>query len=146
MDVHLRERLPEDLLRAVVQFERWRGSRPVGARIPEQLWQLALSLADTHGISRTSAALKIGYYGLKKRLSQKVAGEAARKPTVDARRALSRKFEPQFVELPPAVGVAASSECWLEFEKPSGARLRVSLKGPVLADVCRLGRDFWEVD
>lgn len=145
MDVHAREKLPEDLARGVMQFKRWRRWRPARTRIPVELWQLALELADRHGINRTAVALRIGYYCLKKRLSQSSAGESARPSSGGVKLALSRRSQPEFVELPPVVGTTGSGECWLEFEKPSGARLRVSLKGQSLANLCQLGRDFWEV-
>ena len=45
------------------RLEAWRASRSVGQRIPEELWQEAVSLAQVHGLSYTSTALKLYYYG-----------------------------------------------------------------------------------
>ena len=50
------------------QFERWRQSRKRGTRIPETLWRAAGEAAGECGISRTSQALSLDYYGLKKRV------------------------------------------------------------------------------
>ncbi len=52
MDGQFRGRVPEDLARGAEQFLKWRRTRTVGAGIPVSLWQLALELADRHGISR----------------------------------------------------------------------------------------------
>ena len=50
------------------RFERWRGHRAVGTRIPEELWQAAVEVGCTHGASKTSRALGLDYYKLKTRL------------------------------------------------------------------------------
>jgi hypothetical protein len=54
-----------------------------------------------------------------------------------------------FVELPPLAGFAAmpdagpAAECTLEFEEPSGRKLRISLRGPATAQALELGRVLW---
>ena len=142
MDGQLRERVPEDLARGAEQFLKWRRSRAVGARIPGALWQLALALADRHGISRTATVLKVGYYCLKKRKAKCSPPASVQQPVREPGLIVSK---PKFMELPPPAQAFGSSECVLEFEKASGARLRVSLKGPGVPDLSALGRDFWEV-
>lgn len=127
-------RMPADLARAAQQFTVWRQSREFGARIPERLWQAAVSLAARHGISRTAGALKLGYYDLKKRLDR-----SSRDPQVPD----SSVHHPAFLEL-PAVSLPASAECVIEFEKASGDRMRVHLKGVSMPDLAAFGRDFWE--
>ena len=52
------------------RLEAWRASRSVGQRIPEELWQEAVSLAQIHGLSYTSTALNLYYYGLQRRMGQ----------------------------------------------------------------------------
>ena len=59
------------LARGRDRFEAWRRSRNVGARIPEKLWSLAVTLADAHGVSRTASALKLDYNALKERIAAK---------------------------------------------------------------------------
>lgn len=145
MDGQLRGRVPEDLARVAEQFLKWRRSRTVGARIPASLWQLALELADRHGISRTATVLKVGYYCLKKRMSKCNLPASVRRPVPGPGRPGLNVSPPNFVELPPRTEAFGSSECVLEFEKGSGARLRVSFKGQSLPDLSALGRDFWEV-
>ena len=62
-------KLPGDLVQGQSRFEAWRGLRKVGSRIPQSLWKLAVRLANAHGVSRTALALRIDYYGLKKRVA-----------------------------------------------------------------------------
>ena len=90
----------------------WRGTRRPGQRIPEDLWQAATDLARIHGLSRTTTALKLSYYDLRRRLQ---AGAAR-----DSR----RLRPPVFVEVPslplPPDGGARGI---VELVAASGARL-----------------------
>jgi hypothetical protein len=98
----------------------------VGARIPDQLWSLAVTLAETHGLSRTASSLKLDYYSLKNR----VAG----------RNCDSSSVAPAFIELSPPPLAPSTTECVFEMEDGLGARMRVHLRGceiPDLADLCR---------
>ena len=116
----------ESLARGRERFEAWRCSRNVGARIPERLWSLAVTLAEVHGVSRTASALKLDYHSLKNR----VAG----------RNSDSSSVAPAFIELSPPPSAPSASECVIEFEDGFGARMRVHLRGcelPDLADLCR---------
>ena len=65
--------IPQSLVRGRDRFEAWRLSRKVGARIPDKLWSLAVTLAEAHGLSRTASALKLDYHGLKNRVAGGVA-------------------------------------------------------------------------
>lgn len=47
-----------------------------------------------------------------------------------------------FVELPPLVG-GSTPECTLEWEDPSGHKLRISLKGQATAHALELGHMLW---
>jgi hypothetical protein len=76
--------------------------------------------------------LRVDYYALKKRfdaqtLSRRVSSTAA----------------PAFVELtpPPLTGAGG---CVIEFEKSSGAKMRIELPGSQVPDLAALGRSFWE--
>jgi hypothetical protein len=94
------------------RLEAWRASRSVGQRIPEELWQEAVSLAQIHGLSYTSTALKIYYYGLQRRM-----GQPRRSP----------KVQPTtFVKLPPPIPSLVDHGT-LELHRPSGSRLTLRL-------------------
>jgi hypothetical protein len=120
--------IPKSLARGRDRFEAWRWSREVGDRIPDKLWSLAVKLAEAHGVSRTASALKLDYHSLKNR----VAG----------RNCDSSSAAPAFIELTPSP-LASSTECVVEFEDGSGARMRVHLRGCEVPDLVALGRSFW---
>jgi len=127
--------LPAALARGAARFARWREGRAFGKRIPESLWSLAKSLAARYGVSRTAKSLRVEYYALKKRCEEKSQSpDLGRKDTASPT---------AFVELAPAA-LATLSECVIEFEKTSGAKLRVHLKGHGVPDLAALGRGFWE--
>lgn len=127
------QKVPAELARAAARWAQWRRTRELGARIPESLWKLALELAARHGVSRTAIALRVDYYSLKKRLD-------AQTPP---RRVGSGAAAPAFVELPPP-SLATAGGCVIEFEKASGAKMRIELRGSPLPDLAALSRSFWE--
>ena len=120
--------ISESLARGRGRFEAWRRSRTVGDRIPDQLWSLAVTLAAAHGLSRTAAALRVDYYTLRQRVA--------------ARSSDSSSVAPAFIELSPPP-LAPSTECVVEFEDGSGARMRIHLRGGDVPDLVALGRSFW---
>ncbi len=126
------QKVPAELARAAARWAQWRRTRELGARIPESLWKLALELAARHGVSRTAIALRVDYYALKKRLD-------AQTPP----RRVGSAAAPAFVELPPP-SLATAGGCVIEFEKASGAKMRIELRGSQVPDLAALGRSFWE--
>ncbi|MGO8752860.1 MAG: hypothetical protein ACLQNE_43510 [Thermoguttaceae bacterium] len=115
------------------RFDRWRRTRRTRSRIPDTLWAAAARAAGRHGIHRTSKALRLDYYALKKRVEQQSA--TAHNKTEEAAAA-------SFLELaPPAF--ASPCECNLELEDASGAKMRVHLKGIAMPDLAALSRSFW---
>ena len=119
--------LPQDLARARNRFQAWRGRRPTGGRIPQQLWALAVRLVNRHGVSRTATALRLDYYSLKKRTEAASSEPQSRGPA--------------FVELPSPVVVG--KQCLVELDNGAGATMRVQLVGYDAADVEALARSFW---
>ncbi len=124
-----RRELPLDLTRGAAQFAQWRQSRIPGARIPEALWNQAVKLARRDGVSRTAKALHVGFHELQKR--------AARQANPDQETPAAATA---FVELPAALVVG---ECMIEWENPSGAKMRVEFKGS-WPDLIALSRSFWD--
>lgn len=129
-----KQKLPAELARAAARWAQWRRTRVLGTRIPESLWKSALELAARHGVSRTAIALRVDYYALKKRLNAQTPPRRAERTGAAA---------PAFVELTPP-SLATAGGCVIEFEKPSGAKMRVELPGSQLLDLAVLGRSFWE--
>jgi hypothetical protein len=118
-----------DLVQGQSRFEAWRGLRKVGSRIPQSLWKLAVRLAHTHGVSRTALALRIDYYGLKKRVA--AADE-------------SPSNGPAFVELPGPL--VAGKQCLFELHNGAGVIRRLQLVGYEAADVQTLACSFWNAE
>lgn len=112
------------------KFERWRKSRHRGSRIPSALWQRAVDAAREHGVSKAAQALRLDYYGLKKRLES--APELSGSEPATGR---------GFLEIP----LWSTPECVLELEDAQGSRLRVELKGASPAELEPLAQAFWKV-
>jgi hypothetical protein len=97
-------------------------------------------MAHEYGLCRTSRALPVEYYSLKKRVEQESAAAGAAKDGAAVA---------TFVELvPPADrGIAATSmsgcEYTLELEDAGGARIRIHAKGLPSPDLAALSQSFW---
>jgi len=122
--------LPKDLLRGQGRFQAWRGLRKSGSGIPQALWRLAVRLASAHGVRRTSTALKLDYYSLKKQV------EAATAPP--------QSSSPGFVELPAPMMVGKQG--LFELDNGAGARMRVQLVGYDASEIEALARSFWNAE
>jgi hypothetical protein len=126
--------LPADLESGRREFEQWRRGRKLHTPIPEWLWARAVKLAGKYGVSRTARILRVGYYSLQERVERARACSPAPSPT---------GCKPAFLEL--AVSSAAGTgECLVEWEDPTGAKMRIQLKGVQVPDVVALSRSFWE--
>jgi hypothetical protein len=94
------------------------------------LWRAAVDAAREHGVSKAAQALRLDYYGLKKRLETGLSG-----PEPGSGR---------FLEIPLCAPSAA--ECVLELADGHGARLRVELKGASASELETLTRVFWSLE
>jgi hypothetical protein len=122
--------LPEDLALGRSRIQAWRERRRVGSRIPRSFWELAIRLAQRHGISRTSTALGLDYYYLKKQTESVTAQAPARQSA--------------FVELPSPLIVG--KQCRLEMDNAAGIALRLQLTGYEAAEVALLARGLWNAE
>jgi hypothetical protein len=140
--------IPAPLARGRDRFEMWRRSRQVGTRIPDELWSLAVKLADHHGISRSASVLGLDYYSLKKRVAAVNSGVTS-VPSAFVEGSASSdsaSARPAFIELSPplqAPSQGVSGECVVEFADGTGASLRIHLSGCQAPDLVALGRSFW---
>ncbi len=126
--------LPAPLDATRRRFERWRRSRTARSRIPDALWTSAVQAAGRYGLYRTTQALRLDYYALKKRVADAASdGEPGREAVAS------------FLELPALVSDGVS-ECIVELEDPGGAKMRLHLKGGAVPDVAALARSFWGVE
>ena len=122
--------LPAGLESTWQRFERWRETREGRPRIPEFLWALASKAARQYGVHRTCRALRLDCVVLKRHVEADSAHGASR-----------HESHPSFVELVPA-GSASGVECVVEVEDPSGARMRIELKGVAAPDLVALTRSL----
>jgi hypothetical protein len=114
---------PLTLEEVAEHFEQWRLSKQNGERIPEQLWNEAVSLVDTYGVSQVTRTLRLGGRDLNKRRGMIEAGQRQQCPS----------GKTAFVEIDPVVKGRApgpeASAVWMELERPDGLRLRIQPTG-----------------
>ncbi len=100
-------------------IEQWRSDKRNGERIPQPLWNEALGLISTYGISRVSRTLRLSYTELNKRLRIIEAEQHRQAP----------RAETAFVEMDWALVDQApgpdTAAVWMELERPDGLRLRI---------------------
>ncbi len=102
--------LPAPLEAIRRRFERWRRTRTGRSRIPDTRWTAAVQVAGHYGLHRTTQALRLDYYALKKRVEDAASD---REP--------HREAATPFLELPVPVSAAypSASSSW---RIPAGRR------------------------
>jgi len=127
-------RIPAEVKGVLRRLEGWRRVRRHRTPVPEVLWRSATKLARQHGVSRIAKLLRLDYYLLKERLD-----------TFDPDRRGRSEAKATFVEV-PSFTPPPDSECVVELEHPSGARMRIHVKGGPRADLGALSRIFWSAE
>jgi hypothetical protein len=114
-------------------FAHWRRKKTNGERIPEELWNQALTLLETYGISQVSRSLRLGYTELDKRRKAIEAGPSRQGSGDDT---AFLEIDRALIEQAPGLDATA---VWMELERPDGLRLRIrpSHRGELLALVER---------
>ena len=124
--------IPEAIAQLQRQFDQFRSTQPRRTKLPEPLWQAAVELARLHGIYPVAHPLRLDYMGLKKRLGGI--------PT------LRRKAtKPVFVEL-TAPDATSPHECAIDFECPSGRKMRIQWRASTPPDWLSLLRAWRETE
>ena len=123
----------QDLQAVVDTFERWRAEREIGQRIPQELWQAAVTLHPRHSVYRIARALHLDSGDLRERVGLKRTRGGSRNAK-----------GPQFVQLPMA---AASKEgvadCWVRARDGKRARITIRLRGAGTGAVIEVLRQLW---
>ena len=125
--------LPAKLEAVQRRFQEWRGTHKPRSRLPDALWAAAAKVAEIYGLHRTSRALRVEYYSLKKRVPQAAVAQRRRRgadPT------------PQFLELAASLPTGVC-DCTVELEDTAGSKMRVHLKAARPPDLTALCRSFW---
>jgi hypothetical protein len=119
--------IPEAILQLQRQLDQFRSAQSRRTKLPESLWQAAVELARQYGVYPVAHPLRLDYMGLKKRLGVPTIRRKATKPA--------------FVEL-----TAPQEECVIEFEAPSGNKMRVPWKTSTPGDWVSLLRAWREAE
>jgi hypothetical protein len=132
--------LPADLLDLKARFDYWRSTRPyIRQPIPDELCQAALEASQRYSPALVGRALKLDPSRLKK-----MATKPAR------RKAPLKKPQTAFFRLPTEVILPesdasifqATTTCRLQFERPDGSRLTLTLPRLDPETINRLCADF----
>ena len=120
--------IPLALSQARHQLDLWRSRQPnKRTRFPKEFWQQAVALAKEHGLNKTSRALNVKYYSLKKHLDH-----------AEAAASVSSKTEPHFIELMPGTMTPGGVECTIEWVDGHNATVRMHIKGAGLSELTAL--------
>ena len=132
MSTKHRTNLPIALSEARRRLDHWRSQQPnKRTRLPKELWQQAVALAQEYGLNKTARALNGKYYSLKKHFDE--AG-------VDER--CSAKAPPDLIELLPGTMTPGGVECVIEWADGHNATVRMYIKGAGLSELTALARVF----
>jgi|MudIll2142460700_1097286.scaffolds.fasta_scaffold59730_2 hypothetical protein len=127
--------VPKPALRPTLETVRkrlqtWRKKGPTGRRLPTALWGAAVELCRDYSVSKVSRALRLDYYGLRKRAHKIMEARA--------------ETDLGFVKLDLGAPLVSAAEWRAEMEAPNGAKMTLSLKGaPGDLDPLELSRVFW---
>jgi len=123
--------VPADVQRLQERFGRWRENKGAGPEpIPAKLWEAAVKLCRTHGVSRVSRWLRLHHTTLKKRLGRRFSPSSVRP-------------QPRFVEWRlPTGGLPgnSSAEYVVEVLSPGDAAQRIHVRGASVGEVAALAR------
>jgi hypothetical protein len=131
--------IPAELLELKARFDQWRANRKYKRELmPADLRQAAIDISRRYPRALVRRLLKIDLWRLSKPTSKKSAPAAGHK-----------KQQTAFFTFPtyavsPDQGVTSSitTDCRLQFERPDGARLTLSLPKLDLVSINRLAADF----
>ena len=116
--------LPMALRTARRELDRWRRQHRPRARLPEELWRKAATLADQHGLSKTARALGLSYNSLKKHRAPASNG-LSRKPEVPC----------EFLEFVAGPMPPRSITCTFEVDDGHGVSVRMHVQGICMTDL-----------
>lgn len=120
--------VPPSLSIARDQIGQWRSRQQGRKRLPRELWQKAVALAQAYGVNKTARTLGLKYDSLRKHLEVAApdAGDPARAGVPTG---------PDFIELLPAALTSPCTECTIEWASPRGVTMRMHVKGIAVADL-----------
>ena len=114
-------------------FEAWRSIKTKGSRIPQDLWEQAIALYPNYSIGQIAITLSLNYTDLKKRVENKTGEHSS----------FLNDTVPAFMEFDLSSACSPISECVVEMEDGSGAKMRMCFRGKTDFDLLELGKSFW---
>ena len=124
--------IQQDLESVSKQFERWRGQKQEGERIPQHLWQAATSLYPQYSMYKISRSLRLDSGDLRDRIHR--GGGKNRRPKSHE----VTQFMP--LSVAPAEGLA---DCHIKVKDGRKARLTIRLRGAGVQPLVELLREIW---
>ncbi|MEW6381922.1 MAG: hypothetical protein AB1611_20285 [bacterium] len=125
------------------QFIAWRNTRRCRERVPEALWEAAVSLARDYPVGRISTVLRLNHRELKRRVQASSGNEYREEGR-------SYHFVEVAVSRPESDEVSkpeSDTEYVMEMEDQKGGRLRVHLKGGgANFNLLEIAKAFWGRD
>lgn len=130
--MYLAERRKSQLTLKEVQqlFEQWRRGKGRRDRIPQSLWEAAVSLSGQHSTHRISKLLRLNHTDVRDRIRAHKEGDGVQKA-----------HESAFIEL-DMISPPAASDYTIEMQRPDGGRMKIWFKGSY-CDVGALSKAFW---
>ena len=123
----------KDLDQLERRLQGWRRSRRGHGRLPDEVWEGAVALARTRGVSHVARRLRLDYYKLKRLSSDWGSGTPDREAS-DCR--------PAFVEMSLPTLSPGAGVCRVELRDGQGGTMRVDLPNDPGA-VLKLVETFW---
>ena len=120
------------------QFKIWRETKTGRERIPDFLWQAAAEVFynGEHSLHKISKTLHLNHTALKQHVERHLPSSIELEPDVEP------EHSPAFIEfkLDPSISV---SECIIEMEDTSGAKMRMCLRGKTDPGILGICKSFW---
>jgi hypothetical protein len=126
--------IQQDLESVMKQFDRWRGQKHEGERIPQHLWQAATSLYPQYSMNKIARSLRLDSGDLRDRIH--LAG---------GKNLRSKSHEvPQFMPLAMTpTSNEGLADCHIKVKDGRKARLRIRLKGAGVQPLVEVLREIW---
>src|ERR1700722_19324518 len=124
--------IPEPIVQLQRQLDQFRSTQQRRTKLPESLWQAAGDLARQHGVHSVAPPLRLGFFGVEKRLGE---------PPSHRRKAPRAAFVELITPHP-----ATLEECVIEFESSRGAKMRIQWKASAPPDWASLLRAWRETE
>ncbi|MDY0223584.1 MAG: hypothetical protein RBR67_20860 [Desulfobacterium sp.] len=121
------------------QFKHWRKTKTGRERIPDSLWQAAADVFHIggHSLHKVAKALHLNHTHLTQYVEQHLPSSIQ----VEAE-ASAPEESPAFIEFelePPSL----VSECVIEMEDRTGAKMRMCLRGKTDPNILEICKSFW---